>query len=111
MLPGQGGVPRGDHSFNQQPALHLDSKPIEKGRAQIGWYECSDSRDIQAREHWAPAPHVMGVAYVAIRAMPAIGEHCPLQSLVIARAPGVRGKNDIRTAGIPCAPNDAGRYG
>jgi len=48
---------------------------------------------------------------VAIRAMPVIGEHCPLQSLVVARAAGVRGKNDIRTAYILCAPNDAGRYG
>ena len=105
------GVLFGDYPFDQEPALYLGSKSVEKRRAQIGRCQCRHSRDIQACEHWAATPHIVGVVYVAIRTMPAVGEHRTLQSLVVARAAGVRGENDIRAAGIPCMPNDAGRYG
>lgn len=48
---------------------------------------------------------------MAICTMPAVCEHRPLQSLVVARAAGVGGKNDIRTACFASAPNNAARYG
>jgi hypothetical protein len=111
MLHGEHGVLLRDHAFDQKPALHLDSKPVKKRRAQIGRYECRHFRDVQTRERWASAPHVVRVAYVAIRATSAVDEHRPLQSLVVARTARVCGENDVSAACVPCTPDDAGRYG